>query len=140
MLKSKIHRATVTDSDLNYVGSITLGPHMLAAADIAEYEQVHVLNVNTGDRFITYTIKGEEGDCIINGAAARLVQTGDVVLVLTYASYKDGRYPGPTVVHPDADNQPTVVRGGPYEVEITGLLSDRRRLPTPEDRDRNEMP
>ena len=89
MLKSKIHRATVTDCDLHYVGSITIDPDLLEAADILEHEQVHVVDVDNGARFETYTIAGERGsgDMCINGAAARLVHTGDRVIVVSYAEY-----------------------------------------------------
>src|SRR3954454_6591484 len=89
MLKSKIHRATVTDSDLHYVGSITIDPDLLDAADIREHEQVQVVDVDNGARFETYTIAGERGAgaICINGAAARLVNTGDPVIVIWYASY-----------------------------------------------------
>ncbi len=89
LLKSKIHRATVTGSDLNYVGSITIDADLLDVADIVEHEQVHVVDVNNGARFETYTIAGERGTGVmqINGAAARLVHTGDVVIVMSYAQY-----------------------------------------------------
>src|SRR5919199_5009917 len=89
MLKSKIHRATVTDCDLHYVGSITIDPDLLEAADIREHEQVHVVDVDNGARFETYTIAGERGsgEICINGAAARLVHTGDKVIVVSYAEY-----------------------------------------------------
>ena len=91
MLKSKIHRLRVTEADLNYVGSITLDPELLEAADILEYEQVHVLDVNNGNRLTTYALAGVRGsgECCVNGAAARLVQPSDVVLVLTYAEYSE---------------------------------------------------
>jgi len=90
LLKSKIHRATVTASDLNYVGSITIDADLLEVADIVEHEQVHVVDVNNGARFETYTIAGERGTGVmqINGAAARLVHTGDVVIVMSYAQYE----------------------------------------------------
>ena len=90
LLKSKIHRATVTGSDLNYVGSITIDADLLEVADIVEHEQVHVVDVNNGARFETYTIAGERGTGVmqINGAAARLVHTGDVVIVMSYAQYE----------------------------------------------------
>ncbi|MDR7185732.1 aspartate 1-decarboxylase [Microbacterium trichothecenolyticum] len=90
LLKSKIHRATVTGSDLNYVGSITIDADLLDLADIVEHEQVHVVDVNNGARFETYTIAGERGTGVmqINGAAARLVHTGDVVIVMSYAQYE----------------------------------------------------
>jgi aspartate 1-decarboxylase len=91
MCKSKIHRATVTDADLNYEGSITLDPLLLEAADIREYEQVHVVNINNGARFETYVIVGEPGSgaVVLNGAAARLVHPGDRVIVISYAAYDD---------------------------------------------------
>src|ERR1700755_1369148 len=91
MLKSKIHRATVTDSDLHYVGSITVAPDLLEAADILEHEQVHVVDVDNGARFETYTIAGARGtgELKINGAAARLVHTGDTVIVISYAAYDE---------------------------------------------------
>jgi aspartate 1-decarboxylase len=91
MLKSKIHRATVTDSDLHYVGSITVDRDLLEAADIREHEQVHVLDIDNGARFETYTIAGEpgSGEMKINGAAARLVHTGDTIIVVSYASYDE---------------------------------------------------
>jgi aspartate 1-decarboxylase len=89
MLKSKIHRATVTDCDLHYVGSITIDPDLLEAADILEFEQVAVVDVNNGARFETYTIAGERGsrEVKVNGAAARLVHRGDTIIVISYAAY-----------------------------------------------------
>lgn len=89
MLKSKLHRATVTGADLNYVGSITIDADLLDLADILENEQVHVVDINNGARFETYTIAGERGSGVvqINGAAARLVHTGDIVIVMSYAQY-----------------------------------------------------
>jgi aspartate 1-decarboxylase len=91
MCKSKIHRATVTNANLNYQGSITIDPILLDAADILEYEQVHVVNVANGARFETYAIRGEpgSGDIVLNGAAARLVQPGDTVIILSYGSYDE---------------------------------------------------
>lgn len=90
MLKSKLHRATVTGSDLNCVGSITIDADLLALADILENEQVHVVDVNNGARFETYTIAGARGSGVmqINGAAARLVHAGDTVIVMSYAQYE----------------------------------------------------
>lgn len=89
MLKSKLHRATVTGADLNYVGSITIDADLMALADILENEQVHVVDINNGARFETYTIAGEPGSGVvqINGAAARLVHTGDVVIVMSYGVF-----------------------------------------------------
>ncbi|HKN92835.1 MAG TPA: aspartate 1-decarboxylase [Thermoleophilaceae bacterium] len=109
MLKSKIHRARITDSDLHYVGSITVDPDLLEAADILEHELVHVLDVDNGSRFETYTIAGERGsrEMKVNGAAARLVHTGDTIIVVSYASYDEQELESyePTVVHVNADNQ-----------------------------------
>ena len=108
MLKSKIHRGTVSGSDLHYVGSITIDADLLEAADILEHEQVHVVNVNNGARFETYTIAGERGSGAlqVNGAAARLVQVGDTVIVISYASYDDDELTqyDPRVVHVDHSN------------------------------------
>ena len=109
MLKSKVHRATVTGSDLNYVGSITMDPELLEAADIREHEQVHVLDIDNGARFETYTIAGApgSGEITINGAAARLVHTGDKVIVVSYADYEESELDSyePRVVHVDQDNR-----------------------------------
>lgn len=110
MMKSKIHRATVTGADLNYVGSITLDPRLMELADIRENEQVHVLDIDNGARFETYAIMGGPGDCIVNGAAARLVHRGDKVIVITYAQYDEAELENyePLVVHVDGDNRPVV--------------------------------
>jgi aspartate 1-decarboxylase len=109
MLKSKIHRATVTDSDLHYVGSITIDPDLLEAADIREHEQVHVVDIDNGARFETYTIAGTRGSgaMIVNGAAARLVHKGDTVIVISYATYDAAELESyePRVVHVDRDNR-----------------------------------
>ncbi|GAB3603579.1 aspartate 1-decarboxylase [Microbacterium aureliae] len=103
MLKSKIHRATVTASDLHYVGSVTVDPDLLEAADILPHEQVHVVDVDNGARFVTYTIEGRRGsgELQINGAAARLVHVGDTVIVISYAEYDraDLADYSPRVVH-----------------------------------------
>jgi aspartate 1-decarboxylase len=109
MLKSKIHRATVTGSDLHYVGSITVDADLLEAADILEHELVHVLDVDNGARFETYTIAGARGsgEIKINGAAARLVHTGDTVIVVSYAEYEKEELETyvPVVVHVDSENR-----------------------------------
>lgn len=109
MLKSKVHRATVTDSDLHYVGSITMDPDLLEAADILDHELVHVLDVDNGARFETYTIRGERGsgEVKVNGAAARLVHTGDTVIVVSYAQYDEVEIDEyePRVVHVDRANR-----------------------------------
>jgi aspartate 1-decarboxylase len=91
MCKSKIHRATVTGADLNYIGSITIDPELMEAADLLEFEQVSVVNVNNGARFETYVIPGERGrgEICLNGAAARLVHPGDRVIVISYGQYDE---------------------------------------------------
>jgi aspartate 1-decarboxylase len=108
MLKSKIHRCRITDSDLHYVGSITVDEDLLDAADIREHEQVHVVDVDNGARFETYTIAGQRGsgEIKVNGAAARLVHTGDTVIVISYASYDEAELDSyePKVVHVKSDN------------------------------------
>jgi aspartate 1-decarboxylase len=108
MMKSKIHRATVIGADLNYVGSITLDPALMDLADIVEHEQVHVLDIDNGARFETYAIAGGPGDVILNGAAARLVQPGDKVIVITYAHYDEAEMASyaPKIVLVDEQNSP----------------------------------
>lgn len=89
MCKSKIHRARVTDSDLNYIGSVTIDVDLMDAAEIIEYEEVHVLNINNGQRFVTYALQGSRGSGVIciNGAAARLVSKDDLVIIVSFAGY-----------------------------------------------------
>jgi aspartate 1-decarboxylase len=108
MMKSKIHRARVTDANLHYVGSITLDTRLMELADIREWEQVHVVDIDNGARFETYAIPGGSGDVCLNGAAARLVQPGDRIIVITYADYADAELDAyePRVVHVDASNRP----------------------------------
>jgi aspartate 1-decarboxylase len=109
MLKSKIHRCRITDSDLHYVGSITVDEDLLDAADMREFEQVHVVDVDNGARFETYTIAGGRGtgEICINGAAARLVHTGDTIIVVSYASYDKQELETyePRVVHVNSNNE-----------------------------------
>jgi len=109
MLKSKIHRATVTGSDLHYVGSITIDQDLLDAADIREHEQVQVVDVDNGARFETYTISGARGsgEICINGAAARLVHNGDTIIVISYAGYEEAELEQyePCVVHVNKKNE-----------------------------------
>lgn len=115
MLKSKVHRARVTDADLHYEGSITLDQDLMDAADLLEYEKVHVLDVDNGHRLETYVVKGSRGtgEVVINGAAARLVQKGDRVIVLSYTalSEEDARRHVPKLVYVDDENR--VLRVGP---------------------------
>jgi aspartate 1-decarboxylase len=109
MCKSKIHRATVTDADLNYEGSVTIDGSLLDAAGILEYEQVHVVNVANGARFETYAMRGIDngGEVVVNGAAARLVQPGDSVIIFSYGSFAEGELEGfqPTFIFVDAENR-----------------------------------
>ncbi|MCR4394381.1 MAG: aspartate 1-decarboxylase [Dehalococcoidales bacterium] len=109
MLKSKIHRARVTDGNIDYEGSITIDKKLMEAADILPYEQVQVLNVNNGARFSTYAIEGREnsGEICLNGAAARLVAKGDIVIILTYADMDDeeARHYQPRLVYVDEKNR-----------------------------------
>ncbi len=108
MMKSKIHRATVTDANLAYMGSISLDPALLELADIREYEQVAVLDIDNGARFETYAIVGGPGEVTLNGAAARMVQPGDKVIVITYAEYEEAELEtyAPRIVHVDEQNRP----------------------------------
>ena len=113
MLKSKIHRAHVTDGNIDYEGSITIDKKLMAEADILPYEQVQVLNINNGARFSTYAIEGKEdsGEICLNGAAARLAVRGDIVIILTYcnAGDEEARNFVPKVVYVDAKNAVTRV-------------------------------
>lgn len=108
MLKSKIHRATVTGADIDYAGSISLDPRLMQLADIREWEQVAVLDVDNGARFETYAIVGDPGEVRLNGAAARLVSPGDKVIVITYADYDEAELEsyGPTIVLVNESNRP----------------------------------
>jgi aspartate 1-decarboxylase len=108
MCKSKIHRATVTGADLHYVGSITIDPVLMEAADLLEYEQVQIVDINNGARFETYVIPGErgKGEICLNGAAARLVHTGDKVIIISYAQYDEAEMATyrPTFIFVDEHN------------------------------------
>lgn len=119
MLKSKIHRAVVTDADLNYVGSITIDMDLMDAADIVANEKVTIVNNNNGARFETYVIEGERGSGIIclNGAAARLVTRGDVVIILTYTILDDKECKDyqPRLVYVNSNNKIEKVCLGSYE-------------------------
>ena len=110
MMSGKIHRATVTDANINYVGSITIDQELLERADILPGERVDVVDVNNGERLSTYTIAGERrsGTIQMNGAAARLVSPGDWVIIIAYATVDDqeARTLQPHIVHVDAQNQP----------------------------------
>ena len=127
MMKSKIHRATVTQADLHYVGSVTVDEDLLDAADLLPGELVHIVDVTNGARLETYTIKGERGSGVIgiNGAAARLVQPGDIVILIAYAQLEtaEARELQPSVVFVDADNRVVGTGHDPAEaLPGTGLV------------------
>jgi len=137
MLKSKIHRATVTGCDVDYVGSITLDPELMQAADLIPNEQVHVWDIENGTRFVTYAIEGDPGSGAVqvNGAAARLVSEGDKVIVASFGSYdeRDLDSYAPIVVHVDerngiarVDSHPEVLLDSPLaseaDFEVPGSL------------------
>lgn len=109
LLKSKLHRASVTAADLHYVGSITIDADLLEAADMVEFEQVQIYNITNGERFITYTLRGPKGSgCIqINGAAAHRAGPGDLIIIASYAAYSDDEVARhePKVVLLDAENR-----------------------------------
>lgn len=124
MLKGKIHRATVKQAALDYVGSITIDEDLMEASGICEYEQVHIVDIDNGSRFITYVIAGERGSGLIclNGAAARCVQVGDKIIIMAYANMmpEEIKDNPPKVVFVDEDNK--IVRKTTYEKH--GLLID----------------
>ena len=109
VLKSKIHRATITQADLNYIGSITIDEDLMDAANLIENEKVDVLNINNGERLTTYVIKGERGsgNISLNGAAARKVAVGDLVIIASYASieFEEAKSFKPAIIFPDNNNQ-----------------------------------
>ncbi|NOU78609.1 aspartate 1-decarboxylase [Paenibacillus sp. LMG 31459] len=121
MMKSKIHRATVTEANLNYVGSITIDENLMEAADLLENEKVQIVDNNNGSRLETYVIPGPRGSGVIclNGAAARLVQPGDTVIIISYAMLSSEELAAhkPTVVFVDAGNQP--VKLADHEIHAT---------------------
>ena len=115
MLKSKIHRATVTACDPDYIGSITIDAELMRSADLMPNEQVHVWDIENGARLVTYALEGAAGEIQVNGAAARLVNEGDKVIVASYAAYDEADLDlySPVVVHVDADNRATAVDSDP---------------------------
>lgn len=127
MMKGKIHRATVTKADLHYVGSVTVDEDLLDAADILPGELVHIVDIDNGARLETYTIAGERGSGVIgiNGAAARLVQTGDLVILISYAQMEDAEAKvfQPNVVFVDANNHIIATGNDPAEaIPGSGLI------------------
>jgi aspartate 1-decarboxylase len=144
MLKSKVHRARVTDANLNYVGSVSIDRRLLEMADILVGEQVQIVDIDNGARFETYAIEGRPGEVCLNGAAARLVHPGDRLIIITYADYEDAEIAAyaPTVVHVDDLNRPVtedVAReliGGPLAIPTATEAESSRSetvqgMPTP---------
>jgi aspartate 1-decarboxylase len=117
MLKSKIHRVTVTEADLHYVGSVTIDAELMDAADLLEGEQVTIVDVTNGERLVTYAISGKRGSGVIgiNGAAAHLVHPGDIVILIAYGTMTDAEVRGyrPRIVFVDADNRQVDVGSDP---------------------------
>ena len=125
LLKAKIHRAVVTQANLNYVGSVTIDTRLLEESGIMEYEKVQIVDINNGNRFETYTIAGEEGSGIIclNGAAAKCVNVGDKVIIMAYADMtpEEAKQHKPTVLFVNEENE--IVRKANYEKH--GLLCNQ---------------
>jgi aspartate 1-decarboxylase len=121
MLKSKIHRATITACDPDYVGSVSIDPELMRQADLLPNEQVHVWDIANGARMVTYAIEGDPGEIKVNGAAARLVSRGDLVIIVSYAGYDSGDLDAyaPVVVHVDERNRMVQVDSSP-EVLLNG--------------------
>lgn len=111
VLKSKIHRATITQANLNYIGSIEIDENLMNAANLIENEKVHIYNISNGERLVTYVIKGQRDSGIIslNGAAARKAQIGDLVIIISYASieFEEAKKFKPSIIFPDNNNQLT---------------------------------
>ena len=112
LLKCKIHRATVTDADLNYEGSISIDPKLIEAAGLREFERVEIYNCNNGERFATYVIFGKDGEICLNGAAARLVHRGDLVIIAAYASMDEAAVAKhkPALVFVDEKNRISTIK------------------------------
>lgn len=113
MLKSKIHRATVTAASVDYEGSITIDSELMAAADILAHEQVHVLDIDNGARLVTYAIPGNQGEICVNGAAAKKVGIGDTIIIVSYGGLVPKEWPGhePIVVLVDRNNRISSTKG-----------------------------
>lgn len=122
LLKSKIHRATVTEADLEYEGSITIDRNLMDAADFFHYEQVHIFNITNGHRFVTYVIEGNRGsnDICVNGAAAHLAKKGDCLIIASFASYNENecKVHAPKLVYVDADNNITKMKPEPKKLKV----------------------
>ena len=128
LLKSKIHRATVTGCDVDYVGSITIDPELMQAADLLPHEQVHVWDVDNASRFVTYVIEGEPGkrEMQVNGAAAHLTRAGHTIIVASFGAYdeKDLESYSPIAVHVDANNDIARIDSHPEVLLDSPLASE----------------
>ncbi len=131
MLKSKIHRLTVTDADLHYEGSLSLDLELMEAADLIPFEKIDVYNINTGDRFTTYVIPAPRysGTVRLNGAAARLGAKGDLIIIASYADYdeKELEFYAPKLVYVDSSNRIKAVKRSMEEEDVQCAGSDARR-------------
>jgi aspartate 1-decarboxylase len=122
LLKSKIHRAFVTEADLEYEGSITIDRNLMDAADMHEYEQVHIFNITNGHRFVTYVIEGKRGgnEICVNGAAAHLAKAGDCLIIASFASYDKnecGEH-APKLIYVDSNNRITKIKPEPNKLKV----------------------
>ncbi len=122
LLKSKIHRAIVTEADLEYEGSITIDRNLMDAADFFHYEQVHIFNITNGHRFVTYVIEGKRGanEICVNGAAAHLAKKGDCLIIASFASYNENECKAhmPKLVYVDAKNNITKIKPEPKKLKV----------------------
>ena len=122
LLKSKIHRATVTEADLEYEGSVTVDRDLMDAADFLQYEQVHIFNVTNGNRFLTYVIEGKRGssEICVNGAAAHLAGEGDILIIASFSSYNEEecKTHAPKLVYVDEENRITKIKPEPSELKV----------------------
>ncbi len=126
LLKSKIHRATVTEANVNYEGSITVDRDLMEAADLIQYEQVHIFNVTNGHRFYTYVIEAKRGSGVIctNGAAAHLARKGDTLIIASFSSYDENEASthDPNLIYVNAENKITNVKPAPISLRVARVL------------------
>lgn len=124
LLKSKIHRATVTEADLEYEGSVTVDRNLMDAADLIHYEQVHIFNITNGNRFVTYVIEGERGSNVIcvNGAAAHLAREGDCLIIASFSNYNEAecKKHAPKLVYVDGNNNITSLKPKTSKLHVAG--------------------
>jgi len=122
LLKSKIHRATVTEADLEYEGSVTIDRDLMDAADFSHYEQVHVFNITNGNRLVTYVIEGERGsgEICVNGAAAHLATEGDILIIASFSSYdeEECKSHSPKLVYVDSGNKILDTKPDPAKLRV----------------------